>query len=86
MRQFENCIEDCDDVIKLIEKVSEKEKEEDPFFFKVLTRAHIKKGAALGFLSKFDEAVADFEKAIALRTLTEEEFAIVVADIERIKT
>lgn len=48
----------------MIEKVNQKEKEEDPFYFKVLAWAYVKRGAANCFLSKFEQAISDLDKAL----------------------
>lgn len=64
MRKFENCIEDCDDIIKKISDVKEEEKQDDPFYIKVLARAYVKWGAANAFLSKLSQAVDDIEAGL----------------------
>jgi hypothetical protein len=54
MRRFENCIEDLDEIIKRVGEVKESEREADPFYSIILSRALVKKGAARAFLSQFE--------------------------------
>jgi len=54
MRRFENCVEDLDEIIKRVGEVKESEREADPFYSIILSRALVKKGAARAFLSQFE--------------------------------
>lgn len=46
--------------------MTEKEKDEDPFYRKVQARAYVKRGAAHCFLTKFDEAIRDIDHALGM--------------------
>lgn len=48
--------------------------------------AYIKKGAALAFLTKFDQSLESFEKGLELWMFTEEEAKVIFADMEWIRT
>jgi len=44
--------------------LKESEREEDDFYSKMLLRTHVKRGAAKAWLSLFDDAIQDFNKAL----------------------
>jgi hypothetical protein len=65
-REFENCIADCKDIEDHIIGLKESERE-DEFYWKMMGRMHVKRGAGYLWTSQFDKAVDDFEKAIGFK-------------------
>lgn len=63
VRAFENCVADCDDIEAYLKNLKESEREDDPFYAKMQARLYVKRGAAYAWISKFDEALEDLEKA-----------------------
>lgn len=50
IRQFENCIEDCNDIENQINALKESERE-DEFYSKMQARIYLKRGAAYAWTS-----------------------------------
>ena len=53
VRAFDNCIADCEEIENQINALKEEEKQ-DEFYYKILARSLIKKGAAYAWISKYD--------------------------------
>lgn len=66
LRAFIAAADDCSDIVKQIEALKNEEYEPDKNFYdKIMARALVKRGAALSWMSSFDESIADFEKVLA---------------------
>lgn len=65
-RQYNFAIDDCREIISQVDAMKEDEREgEDKVFYdKIVARSLVKRGACFAWTSKFDEAVADFDKVI----------------------
>ncbi len=85
IRAFENCIKDVKDLEELLSRVPKEERDSDEFYAKLHARALVKKGAAQTYLSEWDDALATWEEAIAIKGgLGNAEIASIHADIEEI--
>lgn len=85
MRSFTNCIDDCTDIENQILALKDTERE-DEFYQKLLARLYVKRGASNNWISSFDKAIEDFEKAITYKSIfSEQDINDLQADIERMK-
>ena len=86
VRCFENAVEDLSDIENFILALKEEERESDEFYQRMLGRTYLKKGAGYGWLSKFDLAIENLDKAIKFEsTFNERERVEISNDIDRIK-
>ena len=87
IRGFLACVDECDDIERMINALDKKEFEEDKEYYqKMQARLLLKRGAAQAWLSQYDQAVTDIEKAMVFKGLyNEEEIAGMQRDIEVIQ-
>ena len=85
MHNFEGGILDLDDIEMKINEQSEEEKQ-DPFYPKMMSRVLVKRGAAHAWLSNFDQAEADLQRALKeyKGIYTETEINFIEKDLEKI--
>lgn len=73
IRQYVASISEICDLFRSIEAVDKKEREGDEVFFnKIQARAYIKRGACQAWISQFDDAITDIEKAMAFKDVWSE--------------
>lgn len=86
MRNFEGAIQDLDDIEKKIDAQSEEEKK-DPFYPKMMARVLVKRAAAFAWLSDFDKAEKDLERALKeyKGVFSETELEFIHSDLQKIK-
>jgi len=87
LRQFQAGVEDFDELEQLLGNVSKEEREGEPEFYnKIQARLHLKRGAAQAWLSQFDAAVEDIEKAMTYtKVFSEHEIQVMGHDVSKIK-
>lgn len=86
MRQFENAVNDCKDIEQLLDGIKKEERESDEFYAKVEARMLVKKGAALSWISRFDEAIETFKKAATFKGIfSEAELNYIECDSKKIE-
>jgi len=52
MRWFQACIDECDDIERMVTALPEKEREDDKAYYsKIIGRNYLKRGGALAWLS-----------------------------------
>lgn len=65
MRGFDQCIADCDDIESQIKALKREEFESDQeFYTKIMARALVKRAAAKVWVSRFEDAVKDFDEVL----------------------
>lgn len=87
MRWFQACVDECDDIQRMVDTLPEAEKVDDRVYYtKIVGRNYLKRGAALAWLSQFDSAIKDIKEAIAFKSLySEEEREFMQQDIDAIQ-
>ncbi|CAI2387071.1 unnamed protein product [Moneuplotes crassus] len=87
MHNFEGALLDFDDIEKKINAESEEEKK-DPFYARMMSRVLIKRGSCYGFLSNFEKAEEDLQKAMSefKGLFSESELKSIESDLKKIKT
>ena len=76
LRAYEACIDDCNDIVNQIQKLKEEEFQLDQSFYtKIMARTLVKRAAALVWMSKFNQAIEDFDKI-----LTNEEYSAIIGE------
>ena len=85
IRNFEGAIEDLNDIEKKIKAQSEEELK-DPFYDKMMARLIVKRAASHSWLSHYDEAQVDFNRAMKEynHIYTEEEFKFIENDLNKL--
>lgn len=64
MRCFQQCVEDCAEIVSAINNMKEEDKQGDlQYYDKMLARALLKGGAAKAWISDFDGAINDLTQA-----------------------
>lgn len=85
MRNFEGAILDFHDIETKINNESEEEKK-DPFYPKMMSRMLIKRAACNAWVSEFDKAEEDFQRAVKeyKGLYSEAELKYIESDLEKI--
>jgi dyslexia susceptibility 1 candidate gene 1 protein len=74
MRIYQGCIDECDKIEEMIKALPEKERiEDDVFYAKIQGRVYLKRGAAYAWLSQYEAAIYDYEKAMNFKGIYNEE-------------
>jgi tetratricopeptide (TPR) repeat protein len=86
IRNFDGAILDLDDIEKKIDAQGEEEKK-DPFYPKMMARVLVKRAAAFAWLSDFDNAERDLERALKeyKGIFSEVELEFIRSDLQKIK-
>jgi dyslexia susceptibility 1 candidate gene 1 protein len=85
IRAFQNCVLDCQDIEDQLAKLPDSEKEDD-FYPKLQARLLVKRGAGYYWLSQYEKAAEDLEKAASYRGLfTDAEVRELEKDVARIR-
>lgn len=85
VRAFDNCIADCNDIENQILALKESERE-DEFYGRLLARLYVKRGASYAWISNFEKALEDYERAIKNKLVfSEQELNEMERDMRRIE-
>jgi len=87
MRQFQACVDEMDDIEQLINAIPQNEiAEEFDFYTKIRGRMTLRRAAALAWMSQFDAAIADYEKAAMFKgVFSEHEISVMQHDCSVVK-
>jgi len=85
-RWFQGCIDECNDIERIIGNIPEKERQEDSEYYEKMTaRIHLRRGASLAWLSQFDDAITQLDKAHTFKgVFTKVELEAIARDIEQL--